>query len=75
MALKKKEEDEELEEPETPKPRKEVKEPRILVVKEIPKVEIREATLEEEEVECETIEEALTAIRNDIKEMKKSLTG
>ena len=67
----------EKEEIEVPKPRRESKEPRILVVKtkDIPKMEIREAELEGNPVTVETIHEAITEMRNDLKEIKKSLTG
>ena len=71
MVFKKKEETEEIEET------KETEEPRILVVKtkDVPKVEVREAELEGQPVTVETMTEALTEMRNDIREIKKSLTG
>lgn len=83
MVFKKNETEEEQEEVEEeievpqPNTKKEEKETRILVVTEdkVPKVEAREVELEGEPVVIETIEEAITEIRNDIRTIRKSLTG
>ncbi len=69
--------EEETSEQEPPKPSKEIKEPRVLVVKtkDIPTQEIREAELGGQPIIIENLHEAITEMRNDIREMKKSLTG
>lgn len=81
--MKKKEENEEEEEVEVPKPAKDVKEnkeetPRVLVVgssEEIPRVEVRDAEYEGKPVKVETITEALTEMRNDVKTILETLVG
>lgn len=56
---------------ETKKPEKK---PKILVTTELPKQEIRNVRDKEgEEYECITVEEALTELVNNIREIKKSL--
>lgn len=70
------ENEEEIPVPEPNPVKKEVEE-RIIVVKakDIPKEEIRETEHEGQLIIIETTEEALTEIRNDLKTIKKSLTG
>jgi len=65
----KKKEQEEAEEEELPAP-KPYDEAVAFVVKEIPKVEVREAELDGKPVECMTSEEALTEILNTLRRIK-----
>lgn len=62
---------------EIPTPTKESNEPRILVVDtdQVPTEQVRDATLDGHKVVIETTNEALTEIRNDLKEIKTSLIG
>jgi hypothetical protein len=55
---------------------KEKKENQVLVVKELPKEQIRQAEDEKNNIfDMETTEEALTKLRNDVVEMLKILKG
>ena len=51
----------------------EKKQPKILVVKDLPQVQTREVTDGNEEYNCMTVEEAMTEVLEIVRELKKKL--